>query len=375
MIAQIRGTAKLDKKTKHLVKRLAEGDIAIVDHEDLDRVTAESLVETSPIAVVNASNFTTGAYPNVGPMILSAAGIHLVDGVGPEIFGMIAEGDDVQITGGTIYRGGELVAHGKALTHADVERLLEAAHENIGDALERFAMNTLDYLKREKALVLDGTRVPETGVNFAGRHVLVVVRGYGYKSDLKTLRSYIREMRPVLVGVDGGADALLAEKYKPDIIIGDMDSVSDEALTCGAELVVHAYAGGRAPGLERVRKLGLQANIFEATGTSEDIALLLAYEKDADLIVAVGTHANLVEFLDKGRGGMASTFLVRLKVGSRLVDAKGVNKLYRGSVKMGHLLMLVFAAMVALTSIFAASPIIRQTIRLLMLRIRLIIGV
>ncbi|MCL4499935.1 MAG: putative cytokinetic ring protein SteA [Chloroflexi bacterium] len=372
---QINGIAKLDKRTKDLVKRLNPGDVAIVDHEDLDRVTAESLVESGVALVVNASPFISGKYPNVGPLILSSAGIYLVDGVGPEIFGMLAEGDVIMVKSGSVFKGGNLVAHGRSLTEVDLERQFTSASANLGDALERFAINTLEYLKKEKALVIDGTNLPEVATVLAGRHALVVVRGYGYKQDLKALRSYIRDVRPALIGVDGGADALLAEGFKPHIIIGDMDSVSDKALRCGAELVVHAYSGGCAPGLNRVRDMGLEAVTFEALGTSEDIAMLLAYEKQAELIVAVGTHANLIEFLDKGRGGMASTFLVRLKVGGRLVDAKGVNKLYRGTVKMSHLVLLVAAAFVAITTIFASSPMIRQTLRLLILRVRMIIGV
>ncbi|MHB0975667.1 MAG: putative cytokinetic ring protein SteA [Candidatus Aquicultorales bacterium] len=371
----ISGTAKLDKRTKNLVKRLSPGDIAIVDHEDLDRVTAETLVEVGPTVVVNASSFTSGKYPNTGPLILSSAGIALIDGVGPDIFGMVAEGDPVTIRNGSVYRGHELVAHGRQLSHFDIERQFEDANENLGTALEHFAVNTLEYLKKERSLVLDGVNIPQTATSFAGRHALIVVRGYGYKEDLRALRSYIRDMRPILIGVDGGADALLAEGYKPHLIIGDMDSVTDKALTCGAEIVVHAYTGGRAPGLERIQRLGISAVTFEATGTSEDIALLLAYEKGAELLVAVGTHANLVEFLDKGRGGMASTFLVRLKVGSKLVDAKGVNQLYRGTVKMSHLVLLIAAGAFVLVVIFFSSPVIRQTVRLLILRLRLIIGV
>lgn len=372
---QIRGKAKLDKRTKNLVKRLKPGEIAIVDHEDLDLVTGESLAESGVSAVVNASNFISGKYPNAGPLILASAGIHLIDGVGPDIFGMIAEGDDIVIRGGSIYKANELIAHGQALNQVELERQFENASENLGTALEHFAINTLEYLKKEKALVIDGSGMPPTRINFAGRHALIVVRGYGYKQDLKALRSYIREVKPVLIGVDGGADALIAEGYTPDIIIGDMDSVSDATLKCGAELIVHAYAGGRAPGLTRIGNLGLEALTFEATGTSEDIALLLAYEKGAELLVALGTHANLVEFLDKGRGGMASTFLVRLKVGSRLVDAKGVNKLYKGTVKLSHMLLLIAAAVVAMATVFLSSPIFRETIRLLILSLRMIIGV
>jgi uncharacterized membrane-anchored protein len=201
-----------------------------------------------------------------------------------------------------------------------------------------------------------------------------VVRGYDYKADLKALRTYIREVKPILIGVDGGADALVEEGYKPDIIIGDMDSVADATLKCGAELIVHAYAGGRAPGLSRLQELGLSATVFEAAGTSEDIAMVLAYEKSAELIVAVGTHANLVEFLDKGRQGMSSTFLVRLKVGGKLVDAKGVNKLYRSSVKISHLGLLLLGGLTAIIAIIIATPAIRQSIRLMLVQVKLILG-
>jgi uncharacterized membrane-anchored protein len=191
----------------------------------------------------------------------------------------------------------------------------------------------------------------------AGRHCLIVVRGYDYKADLDVLRPYIREFKPVLIGVDGGADALVEAGYTPDMIVGDMDSVSDDVLRCGAEIVVHAYPDGRAPGMARVHQLGLPATPFPAAATSEDIAMLLADEKGASLIVAVGTHATLVEFLDKGRGGMASTFLTRLKVGGKLVDAKGVSRLYRQSMSGSSLLLLVLSAIAAMASALAVSTV------------------
>src|SRR5687768_5849398 len=164
-------------------------------------------------------------------------------------------------------------------------------------------------------------------------------------------------MKPLLVAVDGGADALMDFGMKPDMIIGDMDSVTTEGLLSGAELVVHAYAGGAAPGLERLEALGVDALVFEATGTSEDIAMLLAYEKGAELIVAVGTHANMIEFMDKGRKGMASTFLTRLRVGPILVDAKGVGRLYHTRVRRGDLLLFVGAALLTMAIIvFISEP-------------------
>lgn len=368
------GLAKLDKRTKRLVKRLKSSDIAIIDHEDLDRVTAEALVETGVEVVINASCFTSGKYPNAGPLVLCSAGIHLLDNVGPEIFDLVKEGSRLSVKGESICLGDRTVASGKKLTHFMLEQELEKAHGRIGEELEKFAVNTLEYMQQEKELILDGSRVPETSVNFSGKHALIVVRGYDYKADLKALRTYIREVKPILIGVDGGADALVEEGYKPDIIIGDMDSVADGTLKCGAELIVHAYAGGRAPGLSRLQELGLSATVFEAAGTSEDIAMVLAYEKSAELIVAVGTHANLVEFLDKGRQGMSSTFLVRLKVGGKLVDAKGVNKLYRSSVKISHLGLLLLGGLTAIVAIIIATPAIRQSIRLMLVQVKLILG-
>jgi uncharacterized membrane-anchored protein len=214
----------------------------------------------------------------------------------------------------------------------------------------------MEYLRRERELLLDGVGVPDIRTPLDGRHVLVVVRGYDYRDDLAALRPYIREYRPVLVGVDGGADALREVGLKPDIIIGDMDSVSDDALRSGAEVVVHAYRDGNAPGLARVQELGITPVIFPAAGTSEDVALLLADEKGASLIVAVGTHATLVEFLDKGRSGMASTFLTRLRVGGKLVDAKGVSRLYRSRIRIGTLLLLVIATAIAFIVAFTVTP-------------------
>ncbi|HZD61097.1 MAG TPA: putative cytokinetic ring protein SteA [Anaerolineae bacterium] len=369
------GTAKLDKRTKRLVKRLKAGDIAIIDHEDLDRVTAEALVETGVEVVVNASCFTSGRYPNAGPLILCSAGIHLLDSVGTGVFDLVNEGSWLAVQGEDIRVGDKVIARGKKLTNRILEREMEKANCRIGEELEKFAANTLEYMQKEKELILDGSRVPDTRINFKGRHALIVVRGYDYKADLKALRTYIREVKPILIGVDGGADALIEEGYKPDIIIGDMDSVADSTLRCGAELIVHAYSGGRAPGLKRLEELGLSSTTFEAAGTSEDIAMILAYENDAELIVAVGSHANLVEFLDKGRKGMSSTFLVRLKVGSKLVDAKGVNKLYKSSVKLSYLVVLLLAGMSAIIAIVMAAPSIRQSIRLLIIQLKLMLGI
>jgi uncharacterized membrane-anchored protein len=361
----VTGFAQVDRRTKNLVKRLQPGDVAVVDHDDLDRVAAEHLVLSKVSAVVNAGRFITGRYPNVGPLLLAAAGIALVDEAGPELMEAVTDGDLVTVEGGRVLRGQEVVAKGTVHTVESLEAQFDAAKQVIGEELGRFAQNTLEYLQREHHLLTDSPKLPDLDVDLAGRHVLVVVRGFDYRQDLSILRAYIKEVRPVLIGVDGGADALLEFRLKPDVIIGDFDSVSDKALSCGAHLIVHAYPGGDAPGASRLERLGRTYSVFEGAGTSEDIAMLLAYEKGAELIVAVGTHASMVEFLDKGRHGMASTFLTRLKVGPILVDAKGVSRLYQSRVRTRDMVFLVAAAIAAMVVMVVVSEPLRFLVRVL----------
>lgn len=343
------GVVRVDTRTKNLTKRLRPGEVAVIDHRDIDRVSAEALVACKPAAVVNASASISGRYPNLGPEILVDAGIPLVDEVGPDVMTALSEGETVRVHEGCLYVGEDLVAKGTELDGNAVTSAMEEARAGLAVQLEAFAANTMEYLRKERELLLDGVGVPDIATRIDGRQVLIVVRGYHYKEDLATLRPYIREYRPILIGVDGGADAILDAGYSPDLIVGDMDSVSDRALTSGAEVVVHAYRDGRAPGLDRVRALGVEPVVFPATGTSEDVAMLLADDKGASLIVAVGTHVTLVEFLDKGRAGMASTFLTRLRVGGKLVDAKGVSRLYRQRISNLQLGLLVVAGLLAVT--------------------------
>lgn len=359
------GIARVDRRTKALVSRLQPGDIAVIDHEDLDGVAAETLVGARPAAVVNASSSMTGRYPNIGPLALTEAGIPLIDAAGAEVMA-IEEGSRITIQDGTILLGEDEIATGERQTHEGLQDRILAAKSTMGAELERFAENTLRYIQAEGHLLVDEPDVPEVpGVDFRGRHVLIVVRGVGYKDDLNLLRrsGYIGDQKPILIAVDGGADALLEAGRKPDVIIGDMDSVSEEALRCGARLIVHGYRHGRAPGGERLDGLGLDYEVYGSEGTSEDIAMLLSYEKGCELIVAVGTHNSMVEFLDKGRAGMASTFLVRMKVGMMLVDAKGVSRLYRSTVRTRDLLLLVLAAVFTMVVIVLVSEPIRLVIR------------
>lgn len=370
----VKSRAKVDRKTKNLVKRLKAGEIAVICHRDIDEVAAMSLVEARVKAVINADVSISGKYPNLGPEVLCKEGVMLVDNVGQEIMEKVKDGDLVEIRDGNIFTNGKFVGKGKVLTMEDVARSVALARENIEKELDSFIDNTLEYAKREKSFILGEIQIPRLKTKIEGRHVLVVVRGKDYRYDLNAIRSYIEEVKPVLVGVDGGGDALLEFGFMPDIIIGDMDSVSDRALKYCGEIIVHAYTDGRAPGMDRVKRLGLDAKVLSAPGTSEDIAMLLAYEKGAELIVAVGTHSNMIDFLEKGRKGMASTFLTRLKVGNKLVDAKGVNKLYRESVKARHVAALVFSALIPIIIVGMMSPPLQQLFRLMSIRIKLFIG-
>ncbi|WP_194785377.1 putative cytokinetic ring protein SteA [Actinomyces haliotis] len=358
------GVVRVDVRTKTLTKRLQPGDIAVIDHADLDRVAAEALVERRPAAVLNAARSVSGRYPNLGPGILLDAGVPLVDDLGPDVM-RLAEGSvvAVDLTGeagpaGAVYAEGTAgpVAEGTVQTRGTVAASMEDAKEGLSVQLEAFAANTMEYMRSERDLLLNGVGVPEIRTRMQGRHVLVVVRGYSYKEDLAALKPYIREYKPVIIGVDGGADAVMEAGFKPDMIVGDMDSVSDKALRSGAEVVVHAYRDGRAPGLKRVEDLGVEHVVFSATGTSEDIAMLMADESGAELIVALGTHATLLEFLDKGRAGMSSTFLTRLRLGGRLIDAKGVSRLYRARISGWQLFLLALAGLIALFVALAATP-------------------
>ncbi len=367
---EVSGTAKVGRRTKDLIKTLGPGDIAVIDHQDLDRVAGEGLAAAGVAAVVNASPSISGRYPNGGPLRVVEAGIPLVDHVGSEVMDTIRTGAHLRIVDGALVVDGVEVASGSVLDVRDVVELMEGARDSIGNELERFAVNTLEYIEKEARLLFEPIVVPEIRTRFAGRHVLIVVRGHDYKEDLRALRPYISEYHPVLVGVDGGADALLDMKLTPDMIIGDFDSLSERAWHCGAELVHHVHPDGRAPGREELLAAGLPYEEFVIEGTSEDAAMLLAYECRAELIVAVGTHATMVEFLDKGRAGMSSTFLTRLRLGPMLIDAKGVSQLYRGRVRRRDIAMLVAAAILVILAVAIVSDSLQLLLRTVWLDLR-----
>jgi uncharacterized membrane-anchored protein len=369
----IYGTARLGKKTKHLVKRLRPGDVAVIDHTNIDRIAAEELIATGVQAVVNASDSSNGRYPNAGPLLLARAGVHLIDAPRAPLFDRLKDGDPVTIEGGQVIRGGEEIASGRVLEGDQLARELDEQRQRVDDALSAFAENTMARVRQEGDLLMGGVEFPATRTRFRDRHALVVVRGTTCHRDLQALRAYIRDVRPVLVGVDGGADAILEAGLKPDVVVGDMDSASDAALRCGAELIVHAYPDGRAPGRERMVDLGLEHTVVPAAGTSQDVAMLMADEKGAALIVSVGAHFNLIEFLDRSREGMSSTFLTRLRIGEKLVDAKGVSRLYNPGI--GGLLLVLFAlvSVVLIVVVIESSDSLREFVNLVWLKIRVLL--
>ena len=367
----LKAPARVDRRTKNLIPRLNEGDIAVIHHEDLDRVAAEGLVSARVGAVLNASQSLSGRYPAQGALLLLKSGVPLLDGIGVSAFNRIREGETLSIVSDKVFVDGQALCKGVRPTIDELERRLELAREAVRGQLGEFATNTLQYLADEPELITDDLDLPEIATSLTQRQVLVVVRGIDYREDLSTLKrsGYVSEMRPVLIGVDGGADALLEVGLTPDLIVGDFDSVSRDALDSGAQLLVHAYPGGEAPGATRLERLGFGYTVVEGLGTSEDIAMRIAFEESAELIVLVGSHTSMADFFDKGRRGMASTFLTRMKVSSILVDAKGVGRLYRTQVRKRDLALLVLSAIFTLAVIAVVTEPVRLLLRTLWLNL------
>jgi uncharacterized membrane-anchored protein len=368
----VTGPARLGRRTKLLVRRLQRGDIAVIDHLDIDRVSAEELIAAGAGAVLNCRPSSGGSYPNLGPQLLVEAGIHLVDLPDDSLFERVSDGDSITVRDGQVLREGRLLADGEVLDLARVRAETEARRREVGEALERFARNTIEHMREERELLTGRIDLPRFATDFRDRSALVVVRGVGYQRDLRALRPFIRDMHPLLVAVDGGAEALLEAGLCPDMIVGDMDSAGEAALRSGAELVVHSYPDGRAPGRARLEELGLPHELVPAPGTSQDVAMLIAAEKGARLIVSVGSQFNLVEFLDRNREGMSSTFLTRLRIGEILVDAKGVSRLYHPRPGLTPLLVVIVAGLIAMVAVVALTPALRDVVELLWLKLQLL---
>lgn len=361
---KITAIARIDNKTKNLVKRLNPGDIAIISHKDIDELSVEALIEKKVSAVINLEPSISGRYYNTAPYLLIERGIPLIDNVGNEIINKVFENDLITIEDNIILKNNEIVGKGIIQNKSTLSSYNLLAKKNLDNEIEHFVENTLTYIKKEKEILSKHLTKIDIGINFKNKHVLVVVRGRDYKKDFLMLRPYIREKKPILIGVDGGADTILEFGFKPDIILGDMDSVSDKALNKCKKIIVHAYENGKSPGLERLNKLGIKPIVIPFVGTSEDLALTLSFEKGSELIVVIGSHFSLEEFLSKGREGMSSTFLTRLKVGSKLIDAKGVNNLYKSNLPLAYFLFMFLAISFPLLVVIFYSPIGNQFIRL-----------
>jgi uncharacterized membrane-anchored protein len=376
-VEAIEGRVRLGRRTKHLVKRLLPGELAVIDHVNIDRIAAEELIATGARAVINASPSSDGRYPNAGPLLLAQAGVALldVDPAAGDPFELLVDGQRAALAGDAVTAGGQELLRGRRLTVPELEAQRDAQLERVDEALAAFAENTIAHVRQETDLLTGSVEFPPTRASFRDRHVLIVVRGEHHRRDLKALNAYIRDVRPLVVAVDGGADGALEAGLAPDLILGDMDSAGDAALRCGAELIVHAYPDGRAPGRQRLLDLGLDHTLLPAAGTSEDVAMLMAHEKGAALIVSVGAHFNLIEFLDRKRGGMSSTFLTRLRIGEKLVDAKGVSRLYNPSSPFGSLALFAGAFMVLLAIVVITSPALGDLVDLVWLKIKIWLGI
>ncbi|MFC4002447.1 putative cytokinetic ring protein SteA [Prauserella oleivorans] len=354
----ISGVARVDRRTRELLRRVEPGEIVILDHVDLDRSTADALVHAGVAAVVNASPSISGRFPNLGPEILVEAGIPLIDNVGAEVLHRVKDGSKVRVHEGVLYVGDRQVASGSVQTPESIADQMIEAKAGMSTQLEAFSANTIEFLRRERTLILDGVGVPDLRVPLQDRHVLVVAPGTGHVEDVRALKKYIAEHRPVIVGVDSAADTLRELGYTPDIVVGDPSGIEAETLKASGEVVVPAQPDGHAPGVERIQDLGIGAVTFPASGNPEDLALLLADTHDASLVVTVGFQATLREFLDHGRSGSnPSTFLTRLKLGTKLVDGKAVATLHRSRVSIGAVVLLVLAALVVVAAALLVSDV------------------
>jgi uncharacterized membrane-anchored protein len=351
----VTGLARVDRRADALARRVGVGDIAVFDQVDLDRRTADALVASGVSAVVNAAPSISGRFPNLGPEILVSAGIVLVDGVGADAL-RIKDGSRLRLHEGGVYVGETEVARGVEQDANSIADLMIEAKSGLSAQLEAFSANTIEFLRHERALIIDRVGVPEVNVPIRGRQVLVVAAGYNYTEDLAELKHFIREYHPVLIGVEAGADALRAAGHRPHLIVGDPYQVETDTLKSANEVVVPAQPDGFAPGLERIQDLGIGAVTFPAVSNPEDLALLLAEAHGAELVIAVGFQATLHEFLDRGRSGSnPSTFLTRLRLGSKLIDGHAAAAMYRSRVSVGAVLLMVLAALVAVTAALLVS--------------------
>lgn len=356
----VHGPARMHRRTASLLGRLSEGDIAVIDHLDMDRDTAQALVDAGVVSVVNAGPMTSGRFPNLGPERLVESGVLVLDNAGPEVFDRIKDGTTLRIHEGVVHVGDTLVAPAREVTADVVRQEMAQARSGLSAQLESFTHNSTEFLRREQDLLLHGHGVPQTATEISGRPVVVVVRSHGWEDELTGIKPFIRERRPVLIGVGRGADALVSAGHRPDLVVVDGSSdhlPAASVLRRARDVVVLVEQGSARSVTEPLERMSIRPLRFETSATTEDAALLLASAHQASLIVGVGMHATLAEFLDRRRPGLASTFLTRLKVGPDLVDAAAVPLLYDGAVRPRHLLAAVLAGLVAVAAAVGVTPV------------------
>jgi uncharacterized membrane-anchored protein len=342
------GTARVDRDIERLLRRVCPGDIAVLDVLDLDRITADALVDAEIAAVINASQSVSGRYPNLGPEVLLANGVTLIDETGTDVFKKIKDGSKVRLYNGGVYAGDRRLIRGTERTDEEIAELMQEAKSGLVAHLEAFAGNTIEFIRSESPLLIDGIGIPDVDIELRRRHVVVVAEEDDAADDLKRLKPFIKEYQPVLIGVGSGADVLRQAGYRPQLIVGDPSNLSTEVLKSGAQVVLPADADGHAPGLERIQDLGVGAMTFPAAGSPADLALLLADHHGAALLVTAGHRANIETFFDRTRqDSNPSTFLTRLRVGEKVVDAKAVATLYHNRISGGAIALLILTMLIS----------------------------
>ncbi len=352
------GTARVDRHTRQLLARLRPGDVAIVDHLDLDRATAQALVDSGVVAVVNAGAMISGRHANLGPELLVAAGVLVLDGAGQAAL-QIREGTLVRLHEGELFSGDTVLASGEPLDAAAVTTQMQAARRGMVAQLATFTHNSTEFLQREESLLLHGEGLPGLPSKLSGRPVVVVAPGADSASELKGLRSFVREQRPVLIGVAEGVQLILDAGWTPDVLVLDGHAQTPSAtwLSAAGQVVIRVEPGAPRSATEHVERMGVRPSRIETSATAEDVALLLTRSCDAPLVVAAGLDASLEEFLDSRRHGLAGAFLTRLSLGPRLVDASTVPALYSGRVRPRHLLLLLLVGLVVLAAALSVTPV------------------
>lgn len=375
------GVFRIDTDPKHVASRVRSGDIAVIDRLDLDRASAEALVAREPAVVLNVQPTLSGRFPAGGAQTLIDAGILLIDRVGADILaakdgslGTVTLGggpdavtvdddkpwvpyaaDDAEDTPPVdatppspeaVIVVGDVAVTGHVVAAEDVEATMSQAHTGLPHQLAAFTANAMDVVERSGGAVIEGEGLPPLGIDVSGRHVLVIAPGAGHAKAVKALREYVKERKPVVIAVDEAADAAVAAKIRPDVVVGDVSSISEKALAGAARVIVHDPAGQIAAA--RVDALSASHDTTAVDLASEDLAILLAHHGEADVIVTAGVATSLVDLLESGRPDAASTFLTRLSAGARIVDAHVIAALYRSRFSWGVVIVAVVVALAAL---------------------------